>query len=208
MHFIMIFKNNMLNYYHTGNDLPEEFFLYYIDFEKLCLTTINAINGTKYEYYKDNYLYRLICSMNKISCIDDSDVVQQLYLIWLKAIKNYRISKPNIRIRRYLIRMSVWGIRDWLQAESNIPLSGPRKEPEEEQDYPFTLDLSFLLYGSTYHPLQGLTDYERYLIYLKYVEGKHIFAIADHLQRDRGLVSKQLTTIHNKLRSRFNEDAS
>lgn len=189
-----------------SNDLPIEFALYSSDFNRLYRYTRDALDKVDDPIYYGNYLFQLVASLDIIPTIEDDDIVQELSLIWLKAIKNYHKSKPNCNIRQYLIRMSVWGIRDWLQREANIPLSGPRKEPEEEQEYPFALDLSFLLYGSIYEPLQDLTDYERNLIYLKHVEGKHIFEIAEHLQKDRSIISRQLTAVYEKLRSRFNEN--
>lgn len=194
--------------YHIGNDLPEEFIRYMTDFNRLYHIVSDAINGIDQYLYEGNYLYQLVSEMDVTTTIEDADIVQELSVIWLKAIKNYKKSKPNCNIRQYLIRMSVWGLRDWLQRESNIQMTAPIEEQEEQEEQPFTLDLPFLLYGSIYQPLQALTDYERYLIYLKYVDGKHIFEIAEHLQKDRSIVSKQLYAIHDKLRSQLNENAS
>lgn len=192
----------------TGNDLPQEFVFYLSDFNKLWKITVDAINKVNSHKYNGDYLYQLIAPLDRIATIDSEDVVQELACIWLKAIQNYNDSKPNCSIRQYLVRMSVWGIRDWLYKEANIPMSGPLIKQEEEREYPFALDLSFLVDGSSQVLFKDLTDYERYLIYLKYHEGKHIFEIAEHLQKDRSVISKQLYAIHDKLRSIFNEDAS
>lgn len=188
------------------NSLPVELIRYSKEFNKILSIATDAINRRYRPEYKKEYLYQVLSSIPIATTVSDDDIKQELYMIWLIGIKNYYISNPKCAVRKYLMRMSVWGLRDWLIKEANILMSAPVDENfDEEAECPFTLDLSFLLYGSSYPPLQELSNYERYLIYLKHVEDKHIIEIAKHLQKDRDLISKQITAIYNKLRGILNE---
>ena len=132
------------------------------------------------------------------------EIEQELACMWVYFIKSYRKSNPKLHIRQYLIRRSVWGLRDWIRKESGVLYRAPTSTPEKVPG--FQLDFSFLINGETWPPLVSLTAYQRYLIYLKFVEEKDILRIAEHLQKDRHVVSRQLEETLQTIRRIANEE--
>lgn len=146
-------------------------------------------------------LGRLSTEVNaNILSIDVEDIKQAFIEIWLGAYEDFVENKPCASIRNYMIRRSVWGMRDWYIKEMNILMKLPYNYYLEE-DPPFLLNLNFLLYGTEIEPLNLLSPYQRYLIFLQYKEEKTIFEIADIVQRDEKTIRYQINSILNLLRS-------
>lgn len=135
--------------------------------------------------------------------LEEGDVRQELRAQWISYIRSYQRNKPRTSLRQYLTRMSVWGLRDWVNKWKHTPRSTTACAIDT-QAYPFSLNLSFLLYGERWSPLSSLTSHQRYLIYLKFVENKDILGIAKHLHKDRHVVSAQLQTTMEQIRRNFN----
>jgi DNA-directed RNA polymerase specialized sigma24 family protein len=181
------------------NQLSEEFTLYADDFKRIYQTTVDALREVDSPKYHNDYLFQLLSEINIDHYIDPEDIKQELYLIWIKAIRNYDKTNPPVSKKQYLIRMSVWGLRDWLIKESHTPLYCSDIEYNEEKDrLPFTLDLYFLLVGDE-KIFSCLTSYERHLLFLTYVEGKQAIHIAKHLQKDRSIIRRHLDELHKKI---------
>lgn len=133
------------------------------------------------------------------------EIRQELACMWVSFIRSHRRSNTELHIRQYLIRRSVWGLRDWIRKESRILCKAPTSPPREAPA--FRLNFSFLLSGETWPPLAPLNAYQRYLIYLKFVEDKDILRIAQHLHKDRHVVSRQLSETLRLIRRIANEEA-
>jgi len=114
------------------------------------------------------------------------------------------MNKPRTSKKAFLIRVSIWKLRDWYTKE--IKLSQPvfmtnYLEPKEEYHLPFKLNLKFLFHGTSFFPLSTLSSYERYLIFLRYKENKTLQEIADIVQKQRKVVAKHIKNTIYKLRS-------
>lgn len=134
--------------------------------------------------------------------LEREEVEQELACMWLLFLRSYRSSKTSLTLKQYLIRRSIFGLRDWFLREMSVPsFSLPIALAPLFQ---FDLDLHFLLRGESWRPLVPLNAYERYLIYLKFVEGKDMLHIAKSLQKDRKTVSKQFKETMETIRSLAN----
>lgn len=144
--------------------------------------------------------------------IDRRDIEQQLALLWLEWHRLYRSKTGRkVRERNYLLRRSVWGLRNWLRKE----MSGPKpvslaefKANTKERKHLF--DLHWLLFGDNEEdgPLFMLTAYERYLLYLRHVQGLYIDDVAKIVHKNRLTVMKSLVEIISKIRSHSNAEAN
>jgi len=125
--------------------------------------------------------------------LEEEDFRQQLAMLWTDYYAQYVQNKPNSRLRSYLLRRSVWGLRDWLQ--------GIGHETDEIGRYdPATSSWDFSWITTTDLPL---TKWEKYLIYLKYGQEKSINEIAEILQKDRKTIRTRLEEIFGQLRSHY-----
>ena len=177
-------------------------------FNSLVVTTLYVLAGEPI-YPEESHLKWLVkdlsAELKKMNLtkyyVATDELQQQLSLIWIESTASYEKNKPSITKRSYLIRMSVWGLRDWLWRELRSRVrdtTPPKGKPE------FTLDLKFLFEGADIAPLTLLTSYERYLIFLRYQQDKHIFEMADVIQKDEKTIRHQLKKALNKLRSASN----
>ena len=131
------------------------------------------------------------------------DLEQQLALFWLSYTKQYhsKKTKPGTSLKIYLIRRSIWGLRDWLRQEINIVTEEYRPFEEKlEIDNDFKIDLMFLFHGIEASLLKDLSPYERYLIFLKFKEDKSILQMSYILQKDRRIIKNHIDSIIIKLK--------
>lgn len=144
--------------------------------------------------------------------IEKEDIRQQLRYLWLKQLESFRGKKKDYLVRDHLLSCTPWGMKTWYYQEV-IGMS-QSNDPETECLYPYQtipspsdlmeyllkLEPSFFVQDPPF-PFCALTPYEKYLIYLQYQGEKTIVDIAYIVQKDRGVVSRQLKKIHTKLRS-------
>ena len=130
------------------------------------------------------------------------DLNQHLSLLWLSYYKQYtsKEKKPEVSLRTYLLRRSIWGIRDWLNYETNIITEDAYYTKNELVETGFKLDLKFLIEGTDFQLLSVLSPYERYLIFLKFKEEKSILQMSFILQKDRRIVKKHFDLIMQKIK--------
>jgi hypothetical protein len=183
----------------------EELTKYASDFNEI-VRLVHNVNREIF-YYPPPYL----CSLQRqlelshtfgFTQLDLKDIQQELSLIWIGLVRKFRKSKPNIGIRSWLKRMSMWEIRDWY-------ISKMKESPDPPKHYKsytkepilFRLDLNFLLQGTSFFPLSCLNAYERYLIFLKFKQDKTIIEIADIVQKERRTVSRHIKQTLKRLRS-------
>ena len=131
------------------------------------------------------------------------DLEQQLALLWLSYYRQYtsKKDKPETSLRSYIIRRSIWGLRDWLKHEVNIvteeyTIPGAEEEIEDE----FKIDLMFLLHGIDFVLLKNLSPYERYIIFLKFKEDKSILQMSHILQKDRRVIKNHFDSIITRIK--------
>jgi hypothetical protein len=180
------------------------------DFNELVKITYSTYWNLSVDPQKNysTYLRRILeevlkdkeCTFNLIK----EDLEQELRTLWLSYQRQYKINnyELNITLRSYIIRRSVWDLRDWVKRHVNIISVDPNLEIEEENKniLDFKLDLMFLLRGTNHGPLKYLCGYERYIIFLKFKEEKSILEMSKILQKDRRIIKKHFDLIIEKLK--------
>jgi hypothetical protein len=126
------------------------------------------------------------------------DVRAQITLLWLCYEEIWKgKTKHNCSFKSYLIKRTLWDVRDWLLQESKIVdtdyYCGDGDLPEEESE----LDIHWLCYGG-----KNLTHYERYITYLSSAQHLPILKISDIVGRSRNIVAKDLVMAVGKLTER------
>lgn len=176
---------------------------YHSDFNELVETVYSAYK--KKELVSNNkahlsILYSALYYIDIYEFLSKEDIRQELSVMWLKYIKVYATTKPKVHIRTYLIRRSVWEIRDWFhKLARKKPIEILPKE-ESLHNFDFTIDLQFLLYGDKEGMLKDLTSYERYLIFLRFKEDKTIPEISFMVQKTSETVADHLSKILDKIK--------
>ena len=177
------------------------------DFKELVDTAYAAIRKKEKAVNKQHLsvLYNSISYLDIRQFVTKEDVEQELRYQWFLAIRSFQKTKPSVHIRTYLIRRSLWSLRDWARSLSlikthdhfidNIP------DTTETTHYDFRLDLKFLIHGTEFTPLASLTPYERYLIFLKFREDKSTLEIAEMVQKTYETVYEHINEIIAKVRS-------
>lgn len=130
------------------------------------------------------------------------DIEQELRLCWVIFVRKYNDRKPEITLRQYLLRRSIWALRDWYKHVQKPSSESHRVGRDSgKQEFPFKLDTRFLVEGSDLFPFTLLTPYQRYILYLKYKENKSISQIAKLVIKTRKTVSLELRRLLKNLRS-------
>lgn len=185
----------------------EELAKYRAEFEEIVDTVYKAyskqplISAKKYLVV----LYDSISSLEATFPLDAEDIRQELVFRWLIFISKYYEAKPNVKLRQYLIRRSIWAMRDWFHLLMKKPVWDTPVIVFPEFNS-FVLNFKFLIHGTDVAPFDILSPYERYLIFLKFKEERTILEIAKAVQKTRKTVKAQLKSIYDKLRS--HSDAS
>lgn len=136
------------------------------------------------------------------------DLKQQLALFWLSYYRQYysKEIKPETGLKGYIVRRSIWGLRDWFKHEVDIVTESFAISEAEETESEFKLDLGFLLHGVEYAPLRGLSPYERYIIFLKFKEDKSILQMSRILQKDRRMVKNHFDSIIKRIKENYHNE--
>lgn len=130
--------------------------------------------------------------------VEEEDLRQQLSLFWILYHDQFRKNRPRSRLRSYLLRRSIWGLRDWLRENDLLrPSDDSLGSTEGRQETP-EVNFSWIL--ETDLPL---TAWEKYLVYLKYAQEKSINEIAQILQKDRKTIRTRLEEIHEHIRRSY-----
>ena len=151
----------------------------------------------------------IISKFGEVLPLSKKEIRQELFAMWVQFSKEFEENKPKIHLRQYLLRRSIWALRDWISGQCNqqfLPLTFAPGATQEDMtpDFGFILDYKFLVYGTGWYPLCLLSPYERYLVFLKFVEEKSIVEISYIVQKDRLTVKKQLDEIIEDFRSKLN----
>ena len=181
------------------------------DFNELIETTYNTywdlplIPQKNYSTYLHKILKEVITDSNSDFYLNKEDLKQELCTLWLSYQEQFLVKheKSQLSLRSYLIRRSLWDLRDWIKKNINIISVDPTFFIEEESEPDFKLDLKFLLTGTNYGPLKSLCGYERYIIFLKFKEDKSILEMSRILQKDRRVVKKHFDLIIEKIKESY-----
>ncbi|MEK6883316.1 MAG: hypothetical protein AABY22_27055, partial [Nanoarchaeota archaeon] len=151
-------------------------------FKKFTNVTFSALSQ-KDSFYQEKYfniLHKILSKYELPSYISKEDISQQLALMWHQFFLTYKEKRPDIRLRQYLIRRSIWGLRDWLLTEckNKTHILEDIYYTDEPVLYDFEISFKFLIKGSDHLFLNDLTAYERYILFLKFKEDKTIKEIS------------------------------
>lgn len=172
------------------------------EFETLVQTAWRAYTGNFVEgptgYSRGlSEAIRQIPEENLSRGVEEEDLRQQLSLLWVQYFQQFRRNKPRSRLRSYLLRRSIWGLRDWFRWNDPPRISGDEVGEEERCEAP---EIGFSWILETDLPL---TAWEKYLVYLKYGQEKSINEIAQILQKDRKTIRTRLGEIHEHIRRNY-----
>lgn len=180
----------------------EEFVRFKKEFKSLVLAVRAAslsqdpININRYALV----LYDEIKDIPVTTPLEVEDIEQELKLYWFIFVEKYHQSKPEITLRQYLLRRSIWALRDWYRW-SMKPSGTSIQKKYSKEEFPFKLDVHFLIRGCDVHPFSLLSPYQRYILYLRYKEKKSITKISKLVIKTRKTVSLELRRIIKFLRS-------
>lgn len=139
--------------------------------------------------------------------LDREDIEQELRLLERKYLQSFSKKRRKHTLKEFVLQCCIFGMRTWFHQQlSSVSHGVESPMPVETCVLEFQLDLRFLLHGTDYWPLCNLSPYERYLIFLRFKEDKSIVEIAYIVQKHREVISKQLRSILNRLRSEINEN--
>jgi len=181
----------------------EEIEKYRAEFNEIVDTVYKAYRGQALDSYKPYLivLYNTISQFDPIFPLERGDIHQELFFRWMIFIPKYYEARPAVKLRQYLIRRSIWAMRNWVRSlTKKTPMIQTQTVilPEFRS---FVLNLKFLTQGTEVVPFDCLTAYERYLIFLKFKEDRTILEIARAVQKTRKTVKAQLKRVYDKLRS-------
>lgn len=188
----------------------EELQLYRREFNSLVAAVRSASLGEE-PSHKTKYsivLYDEIKDVPVTAPLEVADIEQELRLYWFIFVQKFHQSKPEITLRQYLLRRSIWALRDWYHWAMKPAGPSHVKGKTLKNEFPFKLDILFLVEGSDLHPFSLLTAYQRYILYLKYKEKKSTSAIASMVLKTRKTVSLELRRTIKFLRSAAKDASS
>ena len=133
------------------------------------------------------------------------DLKQEMCFFWIKHEKDYMKNKErkNISLRSYIIRRSMWSVRDWLKRHNSIVKTDIINKTEDRTAVGFKLNLRFLLEGSNNRLLKDLSGYERYIIFLVFKEEKNMVEMSKILQRDRRAIKNHYEKILERIKGNY-----
>ncbi len=182
------------------NDTIEK---YSREFTELCQSAYHAYQGLEYYHTTKNskLMYEAIIPSQDKS-IEIGDIENRLRFIWFNCARKYYARKPKVTFFNYLFRMSLWELKRWLNVQSKVVVQEPFVK---DISYNFkSLDIPqintrFVLEGTDRGLLSSLNAYERYLIYLRYVEENSIAHLARLTGHYKSTIKNQYAMVINKL---------
>ena len=185
------------------------------DFTELVRVTYNTYwdlpvyPKKKFSTVLQTFLIEILKGRELTFDLTKEDLEQELSLLWLSYYKQYTsaTSKPDTSLKNYILRRSLWDIRDWIKHHLNI-VTVHSVDPEPANGIGFKIDLMFLLKGTEINLLKNLSPYERYLIFLKFKEEKSILQMSYILQKDRRVVKNHFDLVINKIKENHSNGIS
>ena len=162
----------------------------------------------KFSVVLEETIIKALKNKNRAFNLAKEDFEQQLALLWLSYHKQYdsKENKLETSLKSYILRRSIWGLRDWLIYESNIVTKEDMSVELEKVRSEFKIDVSFLLRGTNFALLKNLSPYERYIIFLKFKEDKSILQMSRILQRDRRMVKNHFDSTIERIKENYSNE--
>lgn len=119
--------------------------------------------------------------------------------------------KPKLGTFNHYIRMVLgWRTKNWMdgvirRAEVPLPVYSDEECMDEDIVQPFTLNLSWVMHGSSNPLFVGLKAYERYILFLYFTEGMSLVKIAHTTYQSKNTVNGDLHRILEKCRVAIRE---
>lgn len=155
--------------------------------------------------YKNRYdlvLYDSIKHIEPVRTLELSDIKQELRMFWFLFVNKWHETQPEITLRQYILRRSLWALRDWYTwAMKPNGYSHERSPVNVTPTFPFELDIDFLILGSDIYPFSLLTSYQRYILYLKYKQELSNNEIAHTVIKTKKTIGLEVNKIIRFLRS-------
>lgn len=194
----------------TGHDKIKEILdKYKEEIDDLISTCYCAVQQIQLPH-KQKYQKHLVALYSSIEQLEPNrqnvwvitrdEIEGALMYMWVVFIGRYYTSRPKVALRTYLLRRSIWGLRDWVKRQWLVVQYMPQEPTPEDPKALFELDLKFLMFGTPIYPMSELTAYERYLVFLHFTEEKTILEIAQTVHKTRKTVGKHLSKTLNKMR--------
>lgn len=161
------------------------------------------------------YLYKQIQELVEIydlsRALSREDLEQEVKLTWLEAEEAYRRKERPISLKWFLIKCGSRRLVKLIERSLSIPEREGKhlityyymKDSEPQ----FDIGIQFLFLGSDIKPLNRLTPFERYLIYLRFNLENSIEEIAVRLHRHSDSIETYLEELLAKLRKEYDKEA-
>lgn len=152
--------------------------------------------------------------------MDDVEIYNELVCIFIgKVLKKYRPIhdpkyKKGVNFLNYMTQIFRFRVKDWCNdlLVHQIPIDDEAIDETQFRCYDKQEDIEKMDLGWITNPVseafKGLTQYERYLLYMTYVLNMNSVQIGKNLNRSRDAICLNLNTAKSKLRSLLNEPAS
>lgn len=166
-----------------------------------------ASKGTPRQHEKSKRNYLNILSLLKRTCqgLSKEDIYNELCVLFIELLNSYE-KRKGVSFTYYLTTYLKWGVQKWLAKLAKDPLNRnivcyQNFEESYEEDFS---DLQQLDLGWVIDPGPGifsiLSEYERFILYLRYKEGLGYLRISKHLARSPQTILIQLQAIYKKLK--------
>lgn len=147
---------------------------------------------------------------NATHMLSKEDCYHHILLFFLDLAKKYRPRKHSNNFNQYARMVLGWRVKNWVdtlitRSEITLPpgLLSLHEEylEDEEVIQPFTMNLAWVLNGSSNPLFKDLRAYERYLLYLYFTESMTISRIAYVTYQSKNTVNADLNRIIEKCRA-------
>lgn len=179
---------------------------YQSDFTRLASTVFKVCNNefylpaTAYQKVLDKYLTTSLSYRSFPYHIEREDIEQELNLIWVKLLDQFYTNKPQCSLRQYLIRCSIWALRDWIDREVTWMQESMDFAPVQNDGYEqIQTDIEFVLLSDGSSIFDALSASERYLLFTIYMGDRTLQEFCDAVAKHPATLRKEAKRIVDKL---------
>ena len=181
------------------------------DFKEFVKVTYNTywelpvIHRKKFSKALEEIIINSLKNEERIFDLNIEDLKQEIRFFWLKYEKQYNEEevKERISLRSYIVRRTIWDIRDWIKKHNKIIKIDYDEVNVNDEYTEFKLNIRFLLKGTNFKLLKNLSPYERYIIFLVFKEEKNMLEMSKILQKDRRIIKIHYHKILEKIRENY-----
>lgn len=191
--------------YHPQLGVTEVLRNYQTDFDALIHTVSSLCNNQdtypahKYQLVLEQYITSLLHYKAFPYVLEIEDLNQELSVMWIEFTKQFYENKPKCSLRQYLIKRSMWSLRDWVARELNLMTQSMEYLSTFSIEDTLCSDLEFILHDTTYDCLSLLEPFERYLLWAVCLKNIELGELSLELIRDPATIRSQVQIILDKL---------